>query len=100
MYVTLNLVKKHLNIDDSFTEDDNYITSLIKVAEDAVAKNENIALKAMIAGGELHTSVIHSILLLVGNLYNNREATSYSVVSEVPYTYKYLINLNRNFTVR
>ena len=100
MYVTLNLVKKHLNIDDSFTEDDNYITSLIKVAEDAVAKNENIALKDMIEGGELPSSIIHSILLLVGNLYNNSEATSYSVVSEVPYTYKYLINLNRNFTVR
>ena len=48
MYVTLKLAKKHLNIDDSFTEDDNYITSLIKVAEDAVAKNENIALKDMI----------------------------------------------------
>lgn len=54
----------------------------------------------MIEGGELPSSIIHSILLLVGNLYNNREATSYSVVSEVPYTYKYLINLNRNFTVR
>lgn len=94
MYVTLNLVKKHLNIDDSFTEDDNYITSLIKVAEDAVAKNENIALKDMIEGGELPPSVIHSILLLVGNLYNNREATSYSVVSEVPYTYKYLISVH------
>lgn len=97
--MTLNEVKKHLNIDESFTEDDNYITDLIKVAEDAVAKNENIALNNMIEDGELPPSVKHSILLLVGNLYNNREATSYSVPSEVPYTYKYLINLNRNFTV-
>lgn len=97
--MTLNEVKKHLNIDESFTEDDNYITDLIKVAEDAVAKNENIALNNMIEDGELPPSVKHSILLLIGNLYNNREATSYSVPSEVPYTYKYLINLNRNFTV-
>lgn len=97
--MTLNEVKKHLNIDESFTEDDDYITSLIKVAEDAVAKNENIALKDMIEDGELSPSVKHSILLLIGNLYNNREATSYSVPSEVPYAYKYLVNLNRNFTV-
>lgn len=97
--MTLNEVKKHLNIDESFTEDDDYITSLIKVAEDAVAKNENIALNNMIEDGELPPSVKHSILLLVGNLYNNREATSYSVPSEVPYAYKYLVNLNRNFTV-
>ena len=100
MYVTLQQAKRHLNIDDSFKDDDNYILGLINVAEDAVAKNEDIALKDMIEGGELPSSIIHSILLLVGNLYNNREATSYSVVSEVPYTYKYLINLNRNFTVR
>lgn len=97
--MTLNEVKKHLNIDESFTEDDNYITDLIKVAEDAVAKNENIALNDMIEDGELPPSVKHSILLLIGNLYNNREATSYSVPSEVPYAYKYLVNLNRNFTV-
>lgn len=97
--MTLNEVKKHINIDESFTEDDNYITDLIKVAEDAVAKNENIALNNMIEDGELPPSVKHSILLLVGNLYNNREATSYSVPSEVPYAYKYLVNLNRNFTV-
>lgn len=99
MFVTLNIAKKHLNIDDDFKDDDNYIISLIKVAEDAVQKNENIALEELLEGGELPPSVIHSILLLVGNLYNSREAATYSSVSEVPYAYKYLINLNRNWSV-
>lgn len=100
MYVTLEQAKKHLNIDDSFTDDDNYILQLIQVAEDAVQKNTDIALSEMVDGGTLPPSIIHSILLLVGNLYNNREATSYSVPSEVPFAYKYLINLNRNFEVK
>lgn len=95
----MNIAKKHLNIDDDFKDDDNYIISLIKVAEDAVQKNENIALNELLEGGELPPSVIHSILLLVGNLYNSREAATYSSVSEVPYAYKYLINLNRNWSV-
>lgn len=99
MFVTLNLAKKHLNIDDDFKDDDNYILSLIKVSEDAVAKNLNIALDELMDGGELPPSVIHSILLLVGNLYNSREAATYSTVSEVPYAYKYLINLNRKWSV-
>lgn len=99
MYVTLDQCKKHLNIDESFKEDDNYIRELIQVAEDAVAKNQNIALKEQLVGGMLPSTTIHSILLLVGNLYNNREATTYSTVSEVPYAYRYLINLNRNFTI-
>lgn len=100
MYVTLQQAKKHLNIDDSFTEDDNYILQLIQVAEDAVEKNTDIALTEQLEGGILPPSLTHSILLLVGNLYNNREATSYSVPSEVPFAYKYLINLNRNFEVK
>ena len=44
MYVTLEEAKKHLNIDDSFKDDDSYINSLILVAEDAIEKNTDIAL--------------------------------------------------------
>ncbi len=29
MYVTLETAKKHLNIDDSFTDDDSYISLLM-----------------------------------------------------------------------
>jgi len=29
MYIALNQAKKHLNIDDSFTDDDSYIIQLI-----------------------------------------------------------------------
>ena len=100
MYVTLEEAKKHLNIDDSFKDDDSYINSLILVAEDAIEKNTDIALNEHLEGGKLPPSVIHSILLLVGNLYANREATTYSSISDVPYSFKYLVNLNRNFQVR
>lgn len=100
MYVTLEQAKKQLNIDVSFTDDDNYILQLIQVAEDTVEKNTDIALSEQIEGGILPPSITHSILLLVGNLYNNREATSYSIPSEVPFAYKYLINLNRNWSVK
>ena len=37
MFTTLEKAKKHLNIDDSFTGDDAYISYLIDVAEDAVS---------------------------------------------------------------
>ena len=100
MYVTLEEAKKHLNIDDSFKDDDSYINSLILVAEDAIEKNTDIALNEQLEGCKLPPSVIHSILLLVGNLYANREATTYSCISDVPYSFKYLVNLNRNFQVR
>lgn len=99
MYIALDKAKKHLNIDESFKDDDSYITSLIQVAEDAVEKNSNVKFQDIIDGGELPPSVIHSILLLVGNLYANRDANTYSSITEVPYAFKYLVNLNRNFDV-
>lgn len=100
MYVTLKETKKHLNLDETFTDDDLYIISLIQVAEDAIQKNTDVVLADQVEAGVLPASLKHSILLLVGNLYNNREATSYSIPKEVPFAFKYLVNLNRNFTVK
>lgn len=37
MYITVDEAKKHLNIDDSFRDDDDYIRALIQVAQDSVA---------------------------------------------------------------
>lgn len=97
MYTTLNEAKKHLNIDDSFTDDDNYILDLITVAEDAVSQHLDIALDDLVVDGALPSAIIHSILLLVGNLYANREPTAYSNVVKVPYTLDYLLGLYKHY---
>ena len=39
MYVTLCEAKKHLLVDNSFKDDDEYILALIDIAEDAVSIN-------------------------------------------------------------
>lgn len=36
MYLNLDLMKKHLNIENSYTLDDEYILNLMCVAENAV----------------------------------------------------------------
>ena len=38
-YLTLASTKKHLIVDDSFTDDDTYITSLMNVAEAVVERD-------------------------------------------------------------
>lgn len=95
--ITLDEAKKHLNIDNSFTDDDNYIQQLITVATEAVLINADIA-SGNLGDGE-YPSLRHAILLLVGNLYANRESTTYSTINEVPDAFRYLINLNRNWSV-
>lgn len=97
MYITVNEAKKHLNIDASFTDDDNYISGLILVAEDAVSKHLDIALEDLVVDGTLPSAIIHSILLMVGNLYANREAVAYTTVAKVPYTLEYLLGLYKHY---
>lgn len=94
----LDLAKKHLNIEDSFTEDDEYILGLIGVAEQAVRVhvNEDFEVLAESNGGCLPAPITQAILLMVGNLYQNREPVG-TREHHLPYNYQYLIDLYRNY---
>lgn len=102
MYVTLPEAKRHLNLtDDFYNDDDGYILSLISVAEDAVAKRINKPLYKCVDkdSGELFPSVRQSVLLLIGTLYNQREATSPQSVKAVPLAFDFLADLDRKYGV-
>lgn len=99
MYITLCEAKKHLLIDSSFKDDDEYILALIDAAEEAVSINLCVPLDSIAEGGEIPPSVKAAILLLIGNFYANREPVAYTSVNKVPYTYEYLISLNKNYAL-
>lgn len=97
MYIDLDTAKKHLNIEPTFVEDDEYILSLIDVAEQAVRvhTNEDFATLADNNGGCLPAPIQQAILLMVGHLYQNREPVAKG--SELPLSYTYLIRLYQNW---
>lgn len=89
----IDSVKKHLNIEKEFTEDDAYIMSLVEVAEQAVknhvmSDSENDLLDEE---GEYLPNIRHAILLLVGSLYANRETVTFGVANRLPHGYDYLL---------
>ena len=98
MYIQLDLAKKHLNIEDDFTEDDEYIINLIEVAESAVRVhiNDDFETIAEKNGGDLPAPILQAALLMIGNLYQNREILG-SKQQELPYNYQYLIDLYKNY---
>lgn len=98
MYIQLDLAKKHLNIEEDFTEDDEYILSLIEVAESAVRVhiNEDFASIAKKNGGCLPPPILQAALLFIGNMYQNREPIGNKSVA-LPFNYQYLIDLYRNY---
>lgn len=98
MYIQLDLAKKHLNIEDDFLDDDEYILNLIEVAESSVRChiNEDFADIAERNGGCLPPPILQAALLMIGNLYQHREPLG-SKAQALPYNYQYLIDLYRNY---
>lgn len=98
MYIQLYQVKKHLNIDESFRDDDEYLMSLVEVAEKVVERNIDTSLELLEDGdGEIPSPLIQAMLLLIGNFYANRESVAFANVVNVPLSYQYLIDLYRNY---
>lgn len=99
-YITLEQAKKHLLIDENFKDDDLYILDLIAVAEDSISKHLDIALNELETGGTLPPAIIHAMLLMIGNLYANREPVTFGAVAKIPYSYEYLIGLYKHYEIK
>ena len=100
MYITVEDLKKHLNIDEDFTEDDGYLAYLITVAEDAISIHidRNLSEVADENGGKLPAVLIHAMKLFIGDMYQSRESTSFNgSPSEIPFSYTYLTSLYRRY---
>lgn len=99
MFITLEQAKKHLLVD--FEDDDRYIVDLIAVSEDAIANHLDCQLEDLVnEDGNLPAAINHAILLLVGNLYANREPVSYSQAVKVPFTFEYLVGLYKHYEIK
>lgn len=99
MYLTLDIIKKHLYIDDYFTDDDDYIIGLANVAEKVVEKHIDSNLSELAdEEGHLPSPLCQAMLLFIGNMYQNREAVSYSSPTELPLAFNYIISLYKNYS--
>lgn len=98
MYLDLDVIKKHLNVESDFTDDDELIVLYADAAEQAVQVhvNESIEDIAEKNGGCIPTPLFQAMLLMVGNLYQNREIVG-TKTSALPFNYNYLIDLYRNY---
>ena len=101
MYLTIEQAKKHLNLEAEFIEDDSYITSLIQVAEATVELhiNQKLIVVAANNGDVMPLPLLHAMLLMIGNLYANREIVSFTTKTlEIPFNYKYLLDFYKNYS--
>ena len=99
-YLSLSEVKKHLNIDSAFTDDDTYLTSLILASEDVVAKYIDYPLTQLEdANHKLPQALMFAMLLWIGTIYAVRESVSAVNMSTVPHSLELLCDLYRDYTI-
>ena len=95
MYIGLEKIKKHLNINDDYTADDMYLTDLSEVAERVVETHIDNKLEIIASnnGGTLPAPILHAMLLFIGNMYANRESVAFVSANEIPLSYAYILDL-------
>lgn len=72
-YLTIELIKKQLRLEDDFTEDNTLLEALGEAAEDYVQSHLNMQLDEIAAdnSGELPKAINQAMLILVSYFYDN-----------------------------
>jgi len=98
MYLQLYQIKKQLNIDEHFHDDDEYLMDLAVVTENVVQRHIDKPLKELEdENGNIPSALQHAMLMLIGTYYASRESVSYVSTSSLPHAYEYIIALYKNY---
>lgn len=97
-YLLLDEIKTHLHIDESFTDDDDYLESLATAAEDVVSKYIDYPLSELEdSGGDIPSALKFAMLLWIGTIYAVRESVSSVNMTAVPHSLELLCDLYRDY---
>lgn len=93
-FVTLEMIKTHLNIEQDYRGEDSYLLHLREVAF-LVVQNHICSDLATLNG---HKKAIgHALLLLIGTYYLQRESIGTSSMKECPHTLQYILDQYKNY---
>lgn len=97
-YIQLSEAKKHLNIEQDFVDDDEYITSLIESAEEFVGMDICVPLAELEKErGTLPAPIRQAVLLIIGDFYAVRESVVLGTLVHKNPRYESIIGLYRNY---
>lgn len=96
-YLTLAEIKKQLNIDPQFTDDDEYLELIGEAAEDMAARLMDCDLDELYAEcGEMPSSVRHALRMLCDYMYSQNRGSSGESI-DIPNAIFTILKLYRNF---
>lgn len=97
MYISVDDLKRHLNID--YDEDDKYLTELIEAAEAAIEQYIQQSLSELEDDdGNIPSDLKMAVRILAGGFYANREPAAFAASSEIPYGLTFLLIQRRKLS--
>ena len=97
MYLSLDEIKKHLNIDEDFKDDDVLLLDLASGAENLVQRSINQNLSSLEnEDGCIPSPLKLCALTLVATYYADRESVSPANMVAVPHSFEFIIDRYRN----
>ena len=93
-FITLEMIKTHLNIEPDYHGEDDYLLHLREVAF-LLVQNHICSDLATLNG---HKKAIgHALLLLIGTFFLQRESIGTSSMKECPHTLQYILDQYKNY---
>lgn len=126
MFTNIQSLKRQLNIESTYTDDDAYLQTLCDVSEAAVINYCNAIVQVsgytgstgttsvLVLSGKTHNismtgyqgahtdvalPVTQATYLIAANLYINRQPVSFGQPYEIPYVYRFLLDPYKNFYI-
>lgn len=96
-YITLEEIKKQLNIDQEYHGDDEFLEMLADSAEDMASNLLDCSLDELVAEkGDLPAGVRHCLRMLVDYMYSQNRGSSGESI-DIPNTVYLILKLYRQF---
>jgi uncharacterized phage protein (predicted DNA packaging) len=101
MLVTIKELKRNLNIEFDYLSDDILLQNFILTSEAITESYLNYSLSGYTSSGETATpiQIKQAIIMLASHFYINRNIVAFTSVSKMPYTYDFILNSIKEFTI-
>jgi hypothetical protein len=94
-------LKRQLNIEQDFVDDDIILQMDLDVAEQACLNYLNLwtGSTSGVTGGTRPVSISQAVLLLASHFYVTRQPVSYGQAYKIPLALEFLLDSYKNFTI-
>jgi hypothetical protein len=90
-YVTLHEIKRHLNIETTYVDDDPILQDLIAVASTSIDLYCDGGLSGY-TEQNIPITIKQATLLMSAHWYLNRQIVSFAKGEEIPYSFRFLVD--------